>query len=340
MSIARPWPMMRRMPAKPSEPHRQRRAARLAGAALAIACGPSAAVDLQSREDAWWTGPMLAASGASLPEGHALVEPYLFDVISTAHFDADGHRHPTPTENDLGSLTYMLYGLTDRLTVGMIPRFFYNRPAGGPTSSGVGLGDLTLQAGYGLTQYQDGHRVPSISLVIDETLPTGSYDQLDHGGDGMGAGAYTTGISLYSQQYFWMPNGRILRGRLDLTYAVSSQVSLAGQSVYGTAAGFHGHASPGGSATVDASVEYSITREWVAALDVVYQHNASTHLHGTDPSGAVSADSGSSYSLGFAPAIEYNWSARAGVLLGVRIIEIGRNTSASITPAVAVNLVF
>ena len=91
---------------------------------------------------------------------------------------------------------------------------------------------------------------------------------------------------------------------------------------------------------IDASAEYSITREWVVALDVVYQYNASTHLHGTAPSGAISADSGSAYSLGFAPAIEYNWSARAGVLLGVRIIQIGRNTSASITPALALNLVF
>jgi hypothetical protein len=29
-----------------------------------------------------------------------------------------------------------------------------------------------------------------------------------------------------------------------------------------------------------------------------------------------------------------------GVLLGVRIIEIGRNTTATVTPAIAVNMVF
>ncbi len=313
---------------------------RVAPVLAALVSAPAAAVDLQSREDAWWTGPMLAASGATLPQGHALIEPYLFNVISSGHFDSAGSRHPTPTEQDLGSLTYILYGVTDNLTAGLIPRFFYNMPAQGPTSSGVGIGDLTLQAAYGMTHYQDGHRTPSISLVIDETLPTGAYDQLGRPSDGMGAGAYSTGLSVYSQQYFWMPNGRILRGRLDFTYTVSAAASLAGQSVYGTAPGFHGHASPGDAVTVDAAAEYSITREWVAALDVVYQHNDSTHVHGMDPAGEVSEDSGASWSLGFAPAIEYNWSARAGVLLGVRIIEIGRNTSASITPAVAVNMVF
>jgi hypothetical protein len=234
----------------------------------------------------------------------------------------------------------MLYGLTDRLTVGMIPRFFYNMPAGAASSPGIEVGDLTLQAGYGLTQFQDGYRMPSISLVIDETLPTGRYDSLDRPANGVGEGAYTTGFSVYSQDYFWMPNGRILRGRLDLTYAVSSAAALSDRSVYGTPAGFHGDATPGDSATVDASAEYSVTREWVAALDVVYQHNASTHVHGTVPGGEFAADSGSSWSLGFAPAIEYNWSAQGGVLLGVRIIQIGRNTSAGITPAVAVNLVF
>ena len=77
---------------------------------------------------------MLAASGATLPQGHALMEPYLFDVITNAHFDADGNRHAAATEHDLGSLTYMLYGLTDRVTIGMIPRFFYNVPPGGRTA--------------------------------------------------------------------------------------------------------------------------------------------------------------------------------------------------------------
>jgi Putative MetA-pathway of phenol degradation len=310
------------------------------GVLALAAAAPAAAVDLQSREDAWWTGPMLAASGATLPQGHALVEPYLFDVVTNGRFDSDGNRHRVPTENDLGSLTYMLYGLTDRVTVGMIPRFFYNMPPGAAGSSGIGVGDLTLQAGYGITQFQDGHRMPSISLVIDETLPTGRYDRLDHPSNAMGAGAYSTGFSVYSQDYFWMPNGRILRGRLDLTYTVSSDASLADESAYGTPAGFRGHASPGDSATIDASAEYSVTREWVVALDVVYQHNDSTQVHGSSPAGQFSVASGSSYSLAFAPAVEYNWSARAGVLLGVRIIQIGRNTSASVTPAVAVNLVF
>ena len=306
---------------------------------LLIVSGAAAAQ--QSREDAWWTGPMLAANAATLPHGHALIEPYLFDIITTGHFDTSGNKHAGPREHDIGSLTYMLYGFTDDITAGLIPRFFFDEPAGATNSSGVRFGDLTLQAAYGLTHFRDGGHTPDISIVLQQTLPTGSYDRLTRVSNGVGAGAYTTSLSLYLQHYFWMPNGRILRGRLDLTYGVSSSVSVQDQSVYGTVNGFSGRAWPGDSFTADAAAEYSLTRHWVLALDVVYQHNESTRVMGTSAAGgALEQHSGSSYSLGFAPAIEYNWTSRIGALLGVRIIEIGRNTSATITPAIALNMVF
>ena len=287
--------------------------ARIGRGELALGClwllaAPLAGAQ-QSREDAWWTGPMLAPSAATLPQGHALIEPYLYDVISDGRYDANGTHRPSAGEHDLGSLTYVLYGLTDRLTVGMIPRFGFNQPSGAPHSSGIGVGDLTLQAGYGITRYQDGQRMPAIAVVLDETLPTGRYQRLGRASDGFGSGAYTTGLSVYTQDYLWMPNGRILRVRLDLTYSVSSSVSLHDLSVYGTQAGFGGRAYPGDSFSVDAAGEYSLTRNWVLALDVVYQHNDNTRVRGMLPAGAGSAatevrgDSGSAYSVALAPAI-------------------------------------
>lgn len=303
----------------------------------------------EARAEAWWTGPMLAANAASLPQGHALLEPYLFDVISNASFDANRDRHAMPTQQALGSLTYLLYGLTDRIGVGMLPRLQYNIPADAANSGGIG--DLTLQGSYGLTRFQDGQRIPDLSLVIQEVLPTARYEHLARPSDGIGAGAYSTSFALYSQDYFWLPNGRIVRARLNVTYSISSRVEVQGLSVYGTGAGFSGHARPGNSFSADSAAEYSVTRNWVVALDIVYQHSDTTRVDGevgtalplpvgVPPLTAYHSASGSSDSLGFAPAIEYNFSSAVGVLLGVRVIEIGRNTAASITPAVALNMVF
>jgi len=85
----------------------------------------------------------------------------------------------------------------------------------------------------------------------------------------------------------------------------------------------------------------------VLALDIVYQHEDSTGVSGSLPSAAGAPGvtdfrgrSGSAYSLGLAPAIEYNWNSSVGLLVGVRMFVAGRNATASVTPAIALNMVY
>jgi hypothetical protein len=267
--------------------------------------------------DAWWTGPMLAPSAGTLPPGHWLVEPYVYD-IKTAHAD------------NYGSRAYVIYGLLDRFSVGVIPILGLN--------DGIGLGDLTAQAQYRLTQFQPGSWVPTMSIVAQETFPTGTYDRLGtNTSNALGAGADATTVGFYSQTYFWMPNGRILRARLDLSQVVySTKVHVDDVSVYGTGPGFLGRALPGLSSSADLAAEYSATQRWVLALDAAYGWNGDTRVESDN----VQLHSGWSESLALAPAVEYNMSSRIGVLLGVRFIDIGRNTTHSVSPALAVNMVY
>jgi len=229
------------------------------------------------------------------------------------------------------------------LTVGLLPVVSYNMVGGGPSSSGVGLGDLTLQAQFRLTQFREGRWVPTTSFTIQETLPTGKADRLTRASDGFGGGAYTTTLALYSQTYFWLPNGRILRMRLNASKAFSSRVDVEDASVYGTRPGFRGQARPGSSLFLNAAAEYSLTKKWVLALDLTYGHAGNTRVTGLDVQtqgpATIQSDSGSSDAFGLAPAIEYNWKRNLGVLVGVRVIAAGRNTAFTISPAVAVNFV-
>jgi hypothetical protein len=317
---------------------------------FALASGRAAAesTPTQSLDDAWWTGPLLAASASTLPHGHFLVEPYLFDSVVHQEFDSQGTRRAAPHDESLGSLTYVLYGVTDKISAGLIPRFGYTLSSDSGSGTGVELGDLQLQAQYRLTKFEPGSWVPTTSVVVAETLPTGRYDRLgDHPADAFGAGVYTTTVSLYSQDYFWMPNGRILRSRLDLSYAFSGSAGVQDVSVYGTSAGFRGRVNPGDSVNADLSFEYSATRNWVLALDAVYEHSDTTRVAGAQlpaQTGSVASsiflNSGSSDSLGFAPAVEYNWSATVGFIMGVKLSATGRNTSAPVIPVMAVNLVY
>jgi hypothetical protein len=309
----------------------------LATLALAVtASGDAAEADRQSLDDAWWTGPIVTAGAATLPQGHALIEPYLFDVITRGRYDRDGNYRSTDTLHSFGSLTYMLYGVTDGFTAGVIPTFGFNEVANGADSSGIGVGDVTLQGQWRLSQFREGRRVPTSSLVLQHTLPTGKYDRLGtRTSDGLGAGAHTTSLAVHSQYYLWMPNGRILRTRLNIAYAFSDSVDVADTSVYGTGEGFRGRADPGDTFSVYSAWEYSVTRNWVLALDLFYQHDASTRIRGTEH-----ADSGSAWRFGLAPAIEYNWTSRVGLIVGARWFAAGRNTGASVTPVAAINIVY
>jgi hypothetical protein len=309
----------------------------IGASAVAGATSDTGAAARQSLDDAWWTGPLLAPSAATLPQGHWLIEPYVYDLMTYGRFDRSGTLRSTGAAHGTGSQSYIEYGLVDRFTLGLIPRLGLHESSAGQDSAGFTVGDTTLQGAYGLTQFQPGSWVPAASLVIGETFPTGKYDRLDGRTDGaLGDGAYTTTVSLYSQTYIWMPTGRILRTRLDLSYSLSQWTSVRGISVYGTAAGFTGRAHPGRSFVGDLAFEYSLTRNWVLASDVDWEHDGNTRVQGGD----VQSDSGSDDLLYLAPAIEYNWSARMGVIAGARVAVLGRNVTATVTPVAAINMVF
>jgi hypothetical protein len=298
--------------------------------------------------DAWFTGPMLANTAATAPRGHFLVEPYLYDVIAQGAYGPNGERHSVRHQNSYGSLTYLIYGLTDQIGIGFIPTAGYNTATEEPSSSGPGIGDLTLQFQRRLTQLHPCGWVPTISLAVQETVPTGQYDRLrDRPTNGLGAGAYTTIPELLSQMYFWLPNRRIVRLRVNGSEAFSSRVSLHDASVYGTATGFRGSAMPGATLNLDLSAEYSVTRNWVLSLDGIYRNTGNTQITGyylQNPlAGATlqtsQTNSGRSDAYGLAPAVEYSWRPWIGVLAGVRLIVAGRNADATISPALAINIV-
>ena len=298
---------------------------------MGTASAQNADLPRQSLDDAWWTGPMLANSAETLPRGHILIEPYVYDVSSKG---ADA----------FGSRAYVLYGLTDRLTVGLIPIIGYNRVSQGSSSSGIGAGDQIVQVQYRLTHFHEGNWLPTLALELQEAVPTGRYDQLARASDGMGGGAWATTLGLNAQSYFWMPNGRLLRVRLNLTRTFSGDAEVTGASVYGTAPGFRGTAWPGDAFYIGSSFEYSLTRRWVLALDLFRSHDGASRIDGsTDPLDALPAPvnlrTGASDAYGYAPAVEYSWTPNLGVLLGARVIAGGHNTTHSLTPAIAINYV-
>ncbi|HVI04964.1 MAG TPA: hypothetical protein VM711_02585 [Sphingomicrobium sp.] len=289
------------------------------------ACAQSADVEQlhAAMQSARWTGPMLASNAETLPKGHFYTEPYFYDVI------VSGDQHP-------GSSGFYQYGLLDNLTVGLQPAFATDTNRIG---QGLAVGDFKLLSQLRLSHFTPKHQVPSIAIVLNEVVPTGKDDRLGPLQEGHGSGAFGTEIGVNVQHYFLLRNGRLLRARINILRRFSDRAGVSGRSVYGTGPGFRGHVKPGAKTTLIGAVEYSLTNEWVLALDVESDFARRTIIVGREMSGGpqVRKSEPASSDVGFAPAVEYNWSSSTGVLLGVWIIPKGHNTPSSVTPAVAIS---
>jgi len=272
-------------------------------------------------QSARWTGPLLASNAETLPQGHFYTEPYFFDVIS------GGEHNP-------GSSGFYQYGLLDNFTVVVQPFFSlgtrnYNH--------GVAIGDFKLLSQVRLSHFTPEHRVPSVALVMNLVIPTGKDDHLGALKQGHGSGSFAPEIGVNVQHYFLLGNGRLLRARLNVLKDFPLRSEVSGRSVFGTGPDFHGHDKPGSRTSVIVGAEYSLTKEWVLAFDIERDQWGWTEVTGREASGElVKQISPRSWNVGFAPAVEYNWSARAGIIAGVWIVPKGHNTQASVTPAIAI----
>jgi hypothetical protein len=272
-------------------------------------------------QSARWTGPLLASNAETLPAGHVYTEPYFFDGIS-------GGRH------NPGSSGFYQYGLRDNWTVGMQPFFSLGTRT---NNRNLAIGDFKLLSQVRLSHFTPEHRVPSVALVTNLVLPTGKDDHLSALKQGHGSGSFAPEIGVNVQQYFLLGNGRLLRARANLLKQIPLRHDVSGRSVFGTGPAFRGHAKPGSKTTFIAGAEYSLTKEWVLAFDVEADAWGRTKVVGRDGGGPLTTQiSPKSWNVGFAPAVEYNWSDRAGAILGIWIVPKGHNTQSSVTPAIAI----
>ena len=268
-----------------------------------------------------WTGPLLASNAETLPHGHFYTEPYFFDGIS------GGDHHP-------GSSGFYQYGVTDNWTVGMQPFFSVGTQR---FNHGAAIGDFKLLSQVRISHFSPDRQVPSVSLVTNLVLPTAKYDHLGPSKNGHGSGVFAPEIGVNVQQYFLFGNGLLLRARINVLHDFPLRTDVTGRSVYGTGAGFRGHAKPGAKTSLILGAEYSVSREWVLAFDIERDQWGKTKVAGRDANGApVNNSSPKRWNIGFAPAIEYNWSDRAGAIFGVWIVPKGHNTASSVTPAIAI----
>ncbi|GLQ51387.1 transporter [Dyella flava] len=306
----------------------------------ALWCGHAMASDSSFN----FTGPLLTSNPMTVPNGTLVIEPYLMQYKSDSFYDSQGNEHSSGASvRQWQTLVPFFYGITDRFQVQATVGAAHTM-SGGSSTHGWGVTDTTVGAQYLLLAPGEGNKGPAVSVNYSHRFPTGAYDRLEENPlDAIGNGADVDTFSLMVQQYAWLPNGRPLRFRAVVSYSLPpGRVDLRGANTYASDVprDFRGGIRLGDAFGISTSAEYSINPQWVLAMDLAYNRTGSSILKGASGAGVLEIRSSSRDVYSLAPAIEYNFNDRFGLIGGVQFSFAGRNNDAFITPMAAFNMVF
>lgn len=283
-----------------------------------------------------FTGPLLAPTARTVPQGHVNVEPYLFISNRPGQFNNYWAFIAKPDNISINPQIPIYVGITPWMQAEITPQAFYNVDSG---EGSYGFGDLVIKLGFQLYRGDVGDPIPDILLTLAQTFPTGRYDFLDptkNGSDGTGGGIYATTVLLGLQSEFHVTGIHFLRLRGLLSYSRPNAVEVFEENVYHSRPG---SVRPGAGAGGLVSFEFNVSKHWAIASDFDFTSAADTELLpliGTSEALARSIQQ-SSYAFSVAPAVEYLLDETWGVVFGPWVTIAGKNTPFLIQGVVALN---
>jgi hypothetical protein len=277
----------------------------------------------------WFTGPLLAPTGTALPKGHYCIQPFLTLGVVTGVYNSHWKPVSNPHFYSISLQLQTQIGLTEFMDIQWVPEVFYNRKEG---QSSILFGDLPFIFDFQLVSDRKFKWFPGIKLEMIETFPTGKYQNLNpfkRGTDISGLGSFSTTSGLVLYKVYHIHKHHFLSMTASYEYTYFAPAHLKGLNFYGGGFGTRGKIYPGALSSIFLSFEYTLTQNWVLALDNVYLHNNKDRFKGNPGITATGAPATtgrpSSEQLSFAPAIEYNFNPNLGLITGIWFTASGRN---------------
>lgn len=302
----------------------------------AIACAYS------TYADPWFTGPLLAPAGHTVPKGHSVLEPYVFSTTSKGAFDNNWNYVHTPLFKNETLDIIFTHGFTDNIDVQFTLPYQYNQALG---ASYQHIGDTVFTVGYQAIEQKDSLWIPNLRVTLQEVIPTGKFGSLsplNNGTDASGLGSYQTGIALNFQHLLQLTDINYLRTRLSISYIYAASVDVDGNTIFGGNETTTGKINPGDQISADIAAELTLTQHWVGVIEGYFANRSRTTFQGTagmDPFGNVPTVGQLEVDqITLAPALEYNFNEHVGIIGGYWWILAGRDTSAFRTGVVAINI--
>ncbi|MEM7174410.1 MAG: hypothetical protein AAF443_00570 [Chlamydiota bacterium] len=279
----------------------------------------------------WFTGPLLAPTPVNMKPGHPMIQPILTFKSFYGKYDSRWNLRSTPVQWTVNpSLLYEL-GITDRIGLEFFGSLVSNFSRGATVTD---LEDVAVSLGLQIANDVRGSWIPDLRLKWREIFPTGSYRNLNpekFGIDATGEGSFQTGFLLAGQKLIHLEE-QFLSLRWSFSYLFPSSVHVKGVNAYGGGPGTDGTVRPGQRLELFFSGQYTFNQNWVFAFDTFFQLKRAATFFGTSGENTRGdrAQNGLPLrvQLSFSPQIEYNFSARLGILWGVWASLLGKNTPA------------
>lgn len=290
----------------------------------------------------WFTGPLLAPAGHTVPKGHTNLEVYGLDVLTNGRYDKSGHFVHSRLFRSFVTNPIITHGFTNWLDVQLTLPYTFNSTRGINYNR---LGDTAVALGIQVWEQNTSPQRMDVRLLLQETFPTGKYEHLTTyalGTDSTGLGSYQTQIGLNFQYLRELYDQHYLRTRLILSHLYASSVRVSGLNSYGGTATTKGKINPGTEGGADLAFEYTMTQNWVAVMEATYSKGQATRFNGILNIGNIGGPSatigsGDYHSVALAPALEYNFTDSLGLIGGVWFPLEGKNTSHFMTYVLALN---
>jgi hypothetical protein len=288
--------------------------------------------------DPWYTGPLLAPAGKTVPLGHFNFELYSFDTKLVGEYNAKGKKIRIPTFQTTLYNALFSYGLADKVDTEISVPYAINKSLGKRAEH---IGDTTVILGYQALKQKPKSWIPNLRVVLAEVFPTGRFDNLnptDLGTGVTGAGSYQTLFGLRFQDLSQLSETHYLRTRLALSYLHADPVTTLGKNGFGGNFSSRGHIRPGDSIAIDLAGEFTVSQNWVAVMEVYYLHHSGAQFTGRDASlRPLFIHHPAFFTTSIAPAIEYNFSKHFGIIGGVWLTLQGKNSPAFSSAVIAFN---
>lgn len=299
--------------------------------------GPQPSSFFYPYEAPWFSGNLLAPSGFIAGYGQTSVQPYLSSFFRTAGYDSNWKVRSRPNLYSLDTFFDVQTGILPRMDFQVSTCIDYNSSEG---AHSVGFGDIPITLNFQLYKPQNFATAPAIKLGFRFVAPTGRYQKLDsnkYGTQINGTGSWFPGPRIGMSKFFHLWGLHFIELRFGGDYRFGTITRVKGESIYGGDASTKGKVRPGNFYRVISGFQYNLTQNWGGSFDVLYAHYDRDRFYGKTklPVGAPSGER-----ISIAPAIQYNLSQKMGILGGIWMSVLGRNTSQFIAVSTSFSAAF